>query len=258
MIERMSARQLVESNDTDSVIVHVSVEEVVEEQAYLALARETGDSAGKLARGEIQDWDKLRSAAVSIGGVPIYRVGESLARAEDFPLLTVKNMIESVKAIADGSVTGRQVRIAGLFFDYLQAFPIDPAVAQSARDKQRRLQVRDDIYSLRQAAAYFKCPVWVAVQAKQHLSAGNSPIQIPSVYDGEESSSIAQRADRIISIWLPKQTHPIGTHISHGGVDFTVDEDIAFIKVAKQRGGLPAGKTWMCRINYSENMIYPM
>lgn len=258
MIERLAAQQLMDSGRINEAIIHVSVEEVVEEQAYLMMARETGETAGRLARGEVQDWDGLRHAASNMGSVPIYRIGESLARAEDFPLLTMTNMIKSIDAITKGKVTGQPVKPAGLFFDYLQAFPIDSEVSKEAGAQQRRLQVRNDIYKLRQAAAYFNCPVWVAVQAKQTLSIGNSQIHIPNVYDGEESSSIAQRADRIISLWLPKQTHPVGTTISHGGVEFVVDENLMFVKVAKQRGGLPAGKTWMCNVDYSKNMIYPV
>jgi len=257
MVERSWAKQLVEAGRDDEVIIHISVEEVVEEQAFLMLARETGESAGRLARGDVQDWSRLQTAAVNIGSVPIYRIGESLARSDDFPMLTVSNMIRSIQAIASGEVTGEKVKIAGLFFDYLQAFPIDDETRKEAGQYQRRLQVRDDLYRLRQAAAHFSCPVWVAVQAKQNLSAGNGRVQLPSVYDGEESSAIAQRADRIVSIWLPKQTYPIGSTLPIGNMEISVTEDLMLLKVAKQRGGLPAGKTWLCSVDYARNSIFP-
>lgn len=257
-IEKVAARQLEKQGRSDEVLVHISVEENIEEQAYLLLARELGESAGQLARGQIQDWSLLTKAAVRVGTIPIYRIGESLARAEDFPHLTISNMIRSIQALADGGVTGQELKIAGLFFDYLQAFPFDLEVQKSQMDKQRRLQVRQDIYRLRQAAAYFNCPVWVAVQAKQSLAGASGKFMMPGIYDGEESSAIGQRADRIVQLWMPKMTHTVGSFIDHNGQQFQVTEDLLFLKVGKQKPGLPSGKTWKCHIDFAKNEIAPM
>ena len=54
---------------------------------------------------------------------------------------------------------------------------------------------------------------------------------------------------------LPKMTHPLGTRIEYGDISFTVTEDLMFIKVAKQKGNLPSGKVFMCRIDYASNQI---
>lgn len=256
--ERELATQLMEEERYDEAVIHVSVEEPVEEQAYLYYARETGQDAGVIARGEIQDWAKLEAAAVRIGSIPIYRIGDSLARAEDMPELYISNMVRSITALVTGGVTGKPVKPAALFFDYLQAFPFDPEVRRAAPTDQRRLQVREDIYRLRMAAAHFNCPVIVGVQAKQHLDgAPSQDIQQPGIYDGEESSAIAQRADRVITLWLPKQTHTVGTTIKHKDITFTVRENLLFVKVAKQRGSLPAGKTWACGVDFIKNTIAP-
>lgn len=260
--ERAAARTLTEENRLDEAIIHVSVEECVEEQAYLFFARETGQDAGEIARGEVQDWDKLKDAVTRVGNIPIYRIGDSIARAEDLPELYMSNMVRSIKELVEGRVTGSKIKPAALFFDYLQAFPFDPEVKTAAANDQRRLQVRQDIYRLRQAAAYFDCPVVVGVQAKQHLEGARRPaIQMPGIYDGEESSSIAQRADRILCLWMPKQTHPVGTRVNldddPAGASFRVEENHLFVKVAKQRGGLPAGKSWPCWIDFNKNEIAP-
>lgn len=255
--EQHAARQLEAEGRTDEVLVHVSVEEVIEEQAYLLLARETGEDAGRLAIGQVQDWDNLERAAIRIGTIPIYRIGESLARAEDFPLLTVSNMVRAIKYIAH-DLHARKLKIAALFFDYLQAFPFDNEVKIADLKSQRRLQVRNDTYRLRQAAAQFDCPVVVAVQAKQHLDgAPGQNMLIPGIYDGEESAAIGQRSDRIIQLWMPKMSHSIGSIISHKDMSFSVDENLLFVKVGKQRGGLPSGKTWKCRIDFKHNTIAP-
>lgn len=255
-IEHQAARQLINEHREQEILIHISVEEGVEEQAFLEFARESNEEAGDLARGRVQDWNKLMSAAIVVGNIPIYRIGDSLARAEDMPNLYMSNMIRSIKELVE-DVLDWQPKVAGLFFDYLQAFPIDPEIKQNSHDAQRRLQVRSDIYRLRQAAAYFKCPVYVAVQAKQILDGATKPIMLPGIYDGEESSSIAQRCDRIISLWMPKQTHPVGTPIMAGSFNFSVEENMLWLKVCKQRGGLPSGKAWMCRIDFRRNLIAP-
>jgi len=256
--ERQIARQLITEGRDDEAIIHVSVEECVEEQSFLFLANETGDEAGKLARGEVQDWDRLLAASVKIASIPIYRIGDSLARAEDMPNLYLSNMVKAIGKLTSGEVTGAPIRPAAIFFDYLQAFPFDPETKTAELKDQRRLQVREDIYRLRQAAAYYQCPVVVGVQAKQQLnrqSRGN--MDIPGMYDGEESSAIAQRCDRIITLYMPAKNYSCGEYITFAGEDIEITENMLFIKVAKQRGGLPSGQTWLCRVDFAKNEIAP-
>jgi hypothetical protein len=256
-IEHEGAKQLIEQKRDDEILVHVSVEEGVEEQAFLEFARYSNEDAGKLARGDVQDWDKLEESAVYVGNIPIYRLGDSLARAEDMPHLYLSNMVRSLKYLKEEMLSWKP-QIAGIFFDYLQAFPIDPEIRKTEAANQRRLQVRSDIYRLRQAAAYFKCPVYVAVQAKQILTGATPPVMLPGMYDGNESADIAQRCDRIISLWMPKHTNAIGDTITtKGEYTFMVAENHLMIKVVKQRGGLPSGRSWLCRVDFARNTIAP-
>ena len=254
--EYAAAQQLQREGREDEVIVHVSVEEAVEEQAYLLFGIETGEDAGDIARGQVQDWDKLYQAAIRVGNIPIYRIGDSLARAEDFPNLYLSNMVRSIKFMRD-ELLGEKLKIAAIFFDYLQAFPFDPEVRQYGnKEMQRRLQVREDIYRLRQAAAFFNCPVIVGVQAKQNLNgAPSQSMYIPGIYDGEESSAIAQRCDRIFQLWMPKMNWPLNSQIEYKDIRYTVDENLLWLKVGKQRGRLPSGKSWKCRIDFAKNVI---
>lgn len=252
--EDFAARQLMDQGRNDEVIVHVSVEEGIEEQAMLMFGRETGEDSGEIARGQVQDWSKLEQAAIKVGIIPIYRIGDSLARAEDFPNLYLSNMVRSINHLQKELLVDKK-QVAAIFFDYLQAFPIDPEVRTAGQENQRRLQVRSDMYRLRYCAAYFKCPVVVLVQAKQKLDGTNGPMKIPGIYDGEETSTIAQRADRAIQLWLPKMTYPVGHQIDYNNWQFIVEENLLFVKVGKQRGRLPSGKTWKCRIDYVYNRI---
>jgi replicative DNA helicase len=252
--EREFAKLLVDNKRTNEIIIHVSVEECAEEQGIVELAVESGESSGALARGQVQDWSKLSRASVAIGSIPIYRIGDSLARADDMPNLYLTNIIKSIAFLRDEMLSWRP-KISAIFVDYLQALPIDPEIRQASHDQQRRLQVRNDVYRLREMSAKFDCPVVVGVQAKQNLNADIKNWRMPDVYDGEESSSIAQRADRVICLWLPKMTHPVGSHIDYNGLAFDVTDNLLFIKVAKQRGNLPSGKTWRCWVNYDANSI---
>ena len=253
MWARLAAEQLNTQERFGECIVHVSVEECIEEQAFQELAHYSDEEPGGLARGNVQDWTKLKRAAIQVGKLPIYRIGDSLARPEDLPNLYLSNIIRSIQALQE---TQRK-KPAAIFVDYLQALPIDPEVMKMQADKRRHLQVRQDVYRLRQASVFFKAPVIVAVQAKQTLQGAQPPIMIPGMYDGQDTSAIAQRADRIISLWMPKVTHAVGQHISAGNYNFTVSENQLWVKVVKQRGGLPSGKAWPCIVDYRSNTIRP-
>jgi hypothetical protein len=251
--EHQGGKQLNEQERFDEMIVHVSVEECVEEQAFLEFARYSKEDPGRLARGNVQDWSKLERAAVEVGKIPIYRIGDSLARADDLPHLYLSNMLRSIEIL----IEREKRKPAAIFVDYLQALPIDPEVGKTEIQGQRRLQVRQDVYRLRAASVKFRCPVIVAAQARQILQGATKPIMLPGMYDGEETSSIAQRADRIISLWMPKVTNRVGERISVGNIDFEVEENQLWLKVVKQRGGLPSGKAWPCRVDFRTNTIAP-
>lgn len=256
-IEANLAKKLTDDQLNDHIIVHVSLEETIEEQAFHELARLSGMLTGDLATGNVQDWDKLNQAATIVGTIPIYRIGSSLARAEDAPNLYLSNMQRAIAYLANDLLDWKP-KIAALFFDYLQAFPFDPEVRREKMIDQRRLQVRSDMYRLFDIARMMRCPVFVAVQAKQELQGAHPPIMLPGMYDAEETSSIAQRADRIISLWMPKNTNLVGEDIHwKGGGNFTVSEDMLWIKVVKQRGGLPSGRFWATRVDFRTGRIVP-
>lgn len=255
--ERKAANYLIDHERNDEAIIHISVEECVEEEVFLELGNEVGIESGKLARGDVQDWGALEKAAVRVGTIPIYRIGDSLARAEDMPNLYLSNMVRSVQSLVSGKVTGSPIKPAMIVIDYLQALPIDPEIKQASHEEQRRLQVRADFFRMRQAAAYFRCPVIVLVQAKQKLDGAKDDWKMPGVYDGEESSSIAQRADRMIGLWMPSKTSSVGSTVTNGIATYVIQENLLMVKVLKQRGGLPAGKTWPCIIDFAKNEIAP-
>lgn len=253
--EHSLAEELVETGRADECIIHLSLEETIEEMSWRSLSHYSDESADLLARGIVQNPDRLLEASVKVAGIPIYRVADCLARPDSVANLHLSNLQKAIRSLVRGDVIGRPIRPAAIFLDYLQALPIDPEVKRSALEDQRRLQVRQDIYRIRDMSVEFSVPFIVAVQAKQSLNDNRSKLMMPGIYDGEESSAIGQRANRIIGQWLPKMTSPVGSILEYGSVSFAVAENLLFQKVLKQRGNLPSGRVFGLRIDYKGGSI---
>jgi hypothetical protein len=262
--ERETIKHLA-AHDQSGDIVHVSLEESIEAMSFTEYGRLLDVIPAKLARGEYSDIAKLKVAWTQIGKSRIWRIGES-GESPDKELLdnpndrasdlTLSNIYRALRAMQEGEISS-ETKIRLITVDYLQALPIDPEVKQVALDAQRRLQVRNDVYRLRKMAVKLNSPILVPVQAKQALTGANPPYQIPGIYDGEETASIAQRFDRIISLWMPKVSTPAGTTLYRDGApQFTVEEDQVFLKVNKQRGGLPSGRTFELKVDYIKREYY--
>jgi hypothetical protein len=262
--ERMTIKHLEEVGQPGD-IVHVSLEESIEAMAFTEYGRLLDVIPARLARGEYKDIAKLMIACTTIGESRIWRIGESAERPDAELLenpeekpgdLTLSNIYRAIRALREGEITER-TKIRLITVDYLQALPIDPEVKKVAADAQRRLQVRNDVYRLRKMTIKLEAPILVPVQAKRELSGTNPPYEIPGIYDGEETSSIAQRFDRIISLWMPKVSKPIGYKGYRAEEEmFTVTEDQVFLKVNKQRGGLPSGKTFELKVDFMKREYY--
>lgn len=254
--EMVAAQQLIAQERFDECIIHVSVEETIEAMAFRGFSKIGGENTGNMARGTVKNFDNILMSSTKLASIPIFRIGESSMREDSFKgPLTLSNIERGIKKLVGGDITGDVVKPAGIFVDYLQALPLDPEMRKANIEVQRRLQVRDDVYRLQDWPKIFNCPVVYAAQAKQNMECGTGEWQLPGWKDGEETNAIPQRVDRIITQWLVKQTSPVGARITHGDISFTVEEDMIFFKAAKQRGGLPAGRTFPCRINYNAGTI---
>lgn len=238
----------------DEIIIHVSLEETIEAMAFQDYGRLLNVKPAAFARGEFTDWARMNWAMTQIDGVPIWRIGDSPEKPKDAPELYLSNIYRAIRDLIEGKITGEKWKPAIVIVDYLQALPIDPEVRQATREAQRRLQVAQDVFRLREMTTHLKCPIIVPLQAKQTLEGNNPPFMIPGIYDGMETSAIATRFDRIISLWMPKTTHLIGSTISNRDqtVHINVKENQCFMKINKQRGGLPGGRVWELRIDFEK------
>jgi hypothetical protein len=256
-LKHLQAEKLAE-HKSDKVLIHISVEEGIEEQAFLMFARESGESPDHIARGIVQNWEKLYEAAEVVNGIPIYRIGGILARPDNMPELYLSNMMKALDVLVKGRVVDQLIRIGAIYVDYLQAFPIDPEIKRANHDAQRRSQARSDVFRLKRMAAKYRCPVFVKIQTRQHLTgAPNGSLPLPGIYDGEEASFIAQRFDRLIGCFMLRMTlEPQGKY-KVGGKSYDMREEDLWIKVLKQRGGLPGGRMYYCRVDFTKNTVAP-
>ena len=251
--ERDACKQLAEEK-RDEVIIHISVEDMIEEIIANRIATEYGFEAWEIISGRVSDFDGLKIAATKIAGRPLFLIGASLAHAEDNPNLHMSNVARCIDAIASGEITGRKEKIAAIFDDYLQAHPLDPDALKNLAEGTRRMQVWQDVNRLRAAAAKYACPVIIAVQAKRNLDGEPAKgFHLPGMYDGEETAFIGQRSDRIFTLWIPAKNYPPNSTVKTVSQFWTVTLDLCFLRVAKQRGKLPAGAFWPMKVDFARN-----
>lgn len=255
--ERQIAEQL-KRQERDEVIIHVSLEESIEAMSFNDYGRILKQRPADFARGNFTDWAKMDWAMTEIAGTPVWRIGDSAERDPQAPELYLSNIYRSIQELISGKITGDKWKPAVVIVDYLQALPIDPEVKTAQKQDQRRLQVAQDVFRLREMTTHLKCPIIVPLQAKQELAGENPPYKIPGVYDGMETSAIATRFDRMLSLWMPKTSYLIDSTVTNKDktVSLTVRENQVFFKVNKQRGGLPAGRVWELKVDYDTQEYY--
>ena len=248
---RQVAKQFTEEKRTQ-IIVKVSLEESIEAMAFDEYSRIMKVKPSDLATGRFTDWARMKMAMTVIDQTQVWRIADSSQREHDAPDLHLTNIQRCIQLLIDGEITGDKYEIGLLVIDYLQALPIDPEIKKASYESQRRLQVASDVFRLRSMTSRLNTPIIVNLQAKQKLEGNNPPLMIPGTYDGMETSAIATRFDRIISLWMPKTTHIVGQQLDLPFGMYSVSDNGAFLKVNKQRGGLPAGKIWDLGIDYEE------
>lgn len=244
----------------DEIIVYIDYESGMEDialEAYMAASPFTGE---QLDTGNVDD-NELLEYYWDVANNPVYRIAASQERGttfSDMDLSSVQKALDYVRS----SRHGRPLKIAAVFVDYLQAIPASTKYGPNGR----RLQVRDDIYTLFDWGSIFDCPVIVGVQAKQNIKNQAQQIKIPTVYDGEESSSIGQRPGKIITLWMPKNDYEIGDTFEYKypasdgsvrNVRIRVASNLLMVGFPKMRvlGGSRSGMVVPCEVDFVRQQI---
>lgn len=222
-------------------VLYVTYEVSIEECGMLDVANEARIDVGDIIDGNIQDWSAIKSAAIRRGAMPIYVIGNSIARRKERAKLTMTDV--SKAAYIMENTLGLRIKLAAV--DYLQIIP-----AEGARSSdERRIQVAANTQRCKDMAFALGCPVMIGCQAKQELY--DRDWKLPRMNDGMETSGIMHITDKMIGLWRPWVTDPGGMI---GEPEFKVTEDMLIVGVPKQRFG-EVGKWWPLNVDFSRNEI---
>lgn len=164
-------------------------------------------------------------------------IGRSFGmKAEDIAELYMSNIIRSLE-FARKEKFADPMPFSAIAYDFIQKTPPDPERRKMVSDMQRRLQLADDSKRISDAAVYFTCPILVAAQTglKKLNSAYSAEMLIPGDGDFEEAKEIYQYADHAITAWLPRLDKPVGSKVESGNWNFTVTDNLFFIRSIKSR-----------------------
>lgn len=224
---RSVVNQLRTRENVTDIVVYISYETLVEELGLYDLSSQTGIDGSDVWHGadNVTDADylSLASAAMRRTAMPLWVIGRSYKRRRQFEL-PLSEMQHALHLMEDR----HGIRPAIIFLDYLQAVPME------GNPRDRRMAVIDIADRIKELAVTCGCPVIAAAQAKVE-EFNREGVKLPSTYGAQESSRIAQDADKVISIWYPKATEGLGSTIKLGQNAYEVTRDLLIIGIRKQR-----------------------
>jgi replicative DNA helicase len=210
------------------VVIYVSWEQTVEEQTLLDLAFTAQVNTTRMYRAELmpEDMQRLMEASVSRAGLPYWLIGHSESSNTRRPRLSMTDVANALAYTVDV----HQKKPAFLVLDYLQRINRDDCHAFEAR-----LAFMEIIDRAKDMALAFHCPVLLGTQAGRHLL--ERKWKQPQLADSQESSTMEQTCDKVLSTWLPKTSENIGSIIGGKHNPFTVTENLLLINLLKQKYG---------------------
>lgn len=222
---REEARRVAGEDLPDEIVVFVTWEMAVEELGLFDIAAQAGLDASELAQGKISqdEWKRLEEAAMKRSALPIWLLGHSIKNRRKRHRLTMSNVIDALRWVEDNM--GLRPRV--VFLDYLQ-------LMEAEVQGDRRVQVADNVDKCKDLARAMGCPVVVGVQARRDVDGRDW--KLPQMGDGMETASIEHTADKMLSVWMPKTSEPVGTAVP-GADGLLVTENLLIVGVMKQRFG---------------------
>lgn len=224
-IARKEAGRIVNEQMGGEVVVIVTWEMAIEEMGMYDIASLTKIPSDKLMQGRIEDadWRALEAAAMKRSATPIWLIGHSIKNRKKRPNLSLESVRESLTWIEDNMHLHPRV----IFLDHLQLIPGSrPGMTKQERCMENMDAAKDLAYAL-------GCPVVLAVQAGREVT--RRDWKMPQIADGQWTSNIEQATDKIISMWYPKTTEPLGSIVPNTNLECMMD--LMLVQLLKQRGG---------------------
>jgi len=221
-LARAEAKRIVARGKMETeCVIYVTWEQVTEEiNAVLAASGEYTTS--DIAWGRV-DLDLVRKEAIGRVNLPIWIIGDSLARTNSqSPRMYPDAVFGAIESIKDDF----GIKPTLLLFDYIQLIPI-PSQAD------RMKQVTEAAHRCKELAKRVGCPAAVAVQARREVDSRD--YKAPGLWDAQWASSIEQTADKYFSLWRPWLTEDRDGTVEIDGVAFPVTKELLILSMLKQR-----------------------
>jgi replicative DNA helicase len=229
------------------VVAYVSWEMAQEEIGLYDLVEGTGIDVKAAWQGKITDDQlyALAEAAKRREQMPVWLLGHSITGSRGGPIMTMAAIRDALQAMEDRWGTHAAV----IFLDHLQEVTNGPGEL----NVDRRQLVMRNVEGAKQLARDMSAPVILAVQAGRQC--GEREFKLPQIGDGQETSRIEQVADKVLALWMPKTTEPLGQLVEGVGVPCT--ENLLILGIRKQRMG-PSGGFLPLHIDFANNRIVPI
>ena len=237
--------------ELDEVVVYGSCEMAVEELGIYDLSVAAAMDADQVAAGELDDaqFERLSAAGMTRAARPLWLLGHSLARRRKRIRMTVYRIEQALFWVEDNWKFKARV----VFLDYLNLMQSERRMGQRP---ERRIDVSEIVQCAKDLALSLGCPVVMLAQAGRQVDTRDW--KLPTMADCMETAAIEQYSDKILSLWMPKVTEPLGAQIQAPGADvLTVTENLLLLGLIKQKTG-PAGGYFTLYVTPERNEIRAM
>lgn len=236
-IMHQATKDIKAQNKQDECTVLVTWEVNVEQAMSYWLSIESGISATKMMKGDVDlEWEKLDLAIAKVASSPVYIIGHSGSRDSDRKRRRPHLPPSIVSLALDYLMNEMELEPRMICMDYLQRIPMEKGA--NINQNQHHSQCVD---WAKDTALWAGCPVYLGTQARREVD--DRTIKLPGLRDSQWSSNAEQSADKFLSLWMPKQAHDEGDKINVGKKlgNLTVTDKLLLLAVAKQKFG-PAGE----------------
>lgn len=179
----------------NSVVLYLTLEQLVEELRLFHVAAEERISATRMANGVLPDaeWDTVKKSLREMYTTPLWFAGKSMERRKRKIRIDENSTREILQTIETWQGENVKTQIDCVFIDYLQRY--------RATGGDWTQFYGDITNALKDMAGDFATRMIVGVQAKREVDQRDAPI--PYGDDGQWTSAIEQQSDGMISVTRP-------------------------------------------------------
>jgi replicative DNA helicase len=250
------ARRIAESikvAGASDVVVYTTLEMAIEELGIYDLAVQARLDAAAISRGEVSDAEmaELEAASGQRACLPLWLLGHSLARRTKRIKITIHTIESALYWIEDNykSAEGVGFKARVVMLDYLNLIRPDATAGD-----QRRNEIENVVRCAKDMALFLGCPVVMLAQARRECE--DRDWKLPTMRDAYESAAIEQYADKILSVWMPRNTGDRRLSLPEGGSIENTD-NLLLLGLVKQKDG-PAGGYFKLYVDPARNAIAPL